>query len=71
MSDSFRASLIRWLPTVTLGSVLVLLEASGIDVTLGAVFVVAFIQAVWVGVPMAARGVGKWVGSLRNDSTAE
>lgn len=67
MSDSFRAALVRWLPTVALGSVLVLAALGGVQPTIGALLVVVLVQGLWIGVPKAAYQLGAFIAERRSE----
>ena len=66
MSDSYRAALVKWLPTVALGSILVLAALGGVQPTIGALFVVAIVQGLWIAVPKAAYRLGGFIAARRN-----
>lgn len=67
MSDAFLSRLVRWLPTITLGSVLLLAELGGIHPTPGAIIVVIAVQVLWVAVPKAAYLLADFISSRRSE----
>lgn len=67
MSGTFRSRLVKWLPAVVLGSLLVFGALVGAEPTIAALFVVALVQGLWIAVPKAARGLGSFVAERKGE----